>query len=196
MAANHALEPSTHDTSPPLNPTQYPPVRRIAEASLTGHATNVIAGVAVGLEATGAPVLVMSLALVTSFWLGNSSGLVEGGADGLFGTAVATMGMLSTAAYVLTMDIFGPIADNAGGIVEMSGQPEAVRAVTDVLDAVGNTTKVGVVAGAGCLHLYYILLFCIRCIHSIMFFAFVPNPELAPRAPVLNPKTCARNPAF
>ncbi len=130
---------------------QYPPVRRIAEASLTGHATNVIAGVAVGLEATGAPVLVMSVALVTSFWLGNSSGLVEGGADGLFGTAVATMGMLSTAAYVLTMDIFGPIADNAGGIVEMSGQPEAVRAVTDVLDAVGNTTKVRRLWGVVCV---------------------------------------------
>ena len=136
---------STHPPTTTSQPhAQYPPVRRIAEASLTGHATNVIAGVAVGLEATGAPVLVMSLALVTSFWLGNSSGLVEGGADGLFGTAVATMGMLSTAAYVLTMDIFGPIADNAGGIVEMSGQPEAVRAVTDVLDAVGNTTKVRV----------------------------------------------------
>ena len=63
----------------------------------------------VGLEATGLPVLVMAVALISSFWMGNTSGLVESSADGLFGTAVATMGMLSTAAYVLTMDIFGPI---------------------------------------------------------------------------------------
>jgi Na+/H+-translocating membrane pyrophosphatase len=87
-------------------------------------------------------VLVMAVALVGSYWLGNTSGLTPGSpADGLFGTAVATMGMLSTAAYVLTMDVFGPIADNAGGIVEMSCQPEGVREVTDTLDAVGNTTK-------------------------------------------------------
>ncbi|GAB4815525.1 hypothetical protein N2152v2_002571, partial [Parachlorella kessleri] len=91
--------------------------------------------------ATALPVLVMSAALVSSYWLGNTSGLAEGNSDGLFGTAVATMGMLSTAAYVLTMDIFGPIADNAGGIVEMSQQPESVRDITDLLDAVGNTTK-------------------------------------------------------
>ena len=120
---------------------KFKPVRVIAEASTTGHATNIIAGVGVGLEATGLPVLVMSVALISSFWLGNTSGLVDGNADGLFGTAVATMGMLSTAAYVLTMDIFGPIADNAGGIVEMSQQPESVRDITDILDAVGNTTK-------------------------------------------------------
>lgn len=120
---------------------KYKPVRVIAEASTTGHGTNIIAGLGVGLEATGLPVLVTSVALVSSYWLGNSSGLVDGNADGLFGTAVATMGMLSTAAYVLTMDIFGPIADNAGGIVEMSSQPESVREVTDLLDAVGNTTK-------------------------------------------------------
>ena len=121
---------------------KFQPVRSVAEAGLTGHATNVIAGVALGLESTAAPVLVMSVALVTSYWLGNSSGLTPASnADGLYGTAVATMGMLSTAAYVLAMDVFGPIADNAGGIVEMSDQPEAVRAVTDSLDAVGNTTK-------------------------------------------------------
>lgn len=80
------------------------------------------------------PVGVMSAALIASYWLGNTSGLTpNSSADGLFGTAVATMGMLSTAAYVLTMDVFGPIADNAGGIVEMSNQPESVREITDLL---------------------------------------------------------------
>ncbi|KAK9905867.1 hypothetical protein WJX75_007849 [Coccomyxa subellipsoidea] len=120
---------------------KFRPVRVIAEASTTGHATNIIAGVGLGLESTALPVLVMSAALIASYWLGNTSGLTESNADGLFGTAVATMGMLSTAAYVLTMDVFGPISDNAGGIVEMSQQPDSVREITDLLDAVGNTTK-------------------------------------------------------
>ena len=95
---------------------KFKPVRDIAEASTTGHATNIIAGIGVGLEATGMPVLVMSVALISSFWLGNTSGLVEGSADGLFGTAVATMGMLSTAAYVLSIDVMGPIVDNSGAL--------------------------------------------------------------------------------
>lgn len=121
---------------------KYRPVRLVAEASTTGHGTNIIAGVGLGLESTAMPVGVMSAALIASYWLGNTSGLTpNSSADGLFGTAVATMGMLSTAAYVLTMDVFGPIADNAGGIVEMSNQPESVREITDLLDAVGNTTK-------------------------------------------------------
>lgn len=78
-----------------------------------------------GLESTALPVLVISVAIISAFWLGHTSGLVDENGNptgGLFGTAVATMGMLSTAAYVLTMDMFGPIADNAGGIVEMSQQ--------------------------------------------------------------------------
>eukprot|EP00210_Caulerpa_lentillifera_P004698 g4482.t1 len=123
---------------------KYKPVRTIADASTTGHATNIIAGVGLGMESTAMPVLVMSAALVSAYWLGNLSGLVDSdgkACGGLFGTAVATMGMLSTAAYVLTMDMFGPISDNAGGIVEMSQQPESVREITDLLDAVGNTTK-------------------------------------------------------
>ncbi|CAN1299024.1 Pyrophosphate-energized membrane proton pump 3 [Linum perenne] len=123
---------------------KYEPVRSLALASSTGHGTNIIAGVSLGLESTALPVLVISVSIVSAFWLGRTSGLVdESGnpAGGLFGTAVATMGMLSTAGYVLTMDMFGPIADNAGGIVEMSQQPESVREITDVLDAVGNTTK-------------------------------------------------------
>jgi K(+)-stimulated pyrophosphate-energized sodium pump len=117
---------------------KYRPVKTIAEASQTGPATNIIAGVAVGLECTAIPVLVISAAIIASYYLGNMSGVQHAG---LFGTAVATMGMLSTAAYILAMDTFGPITDNAGGIIEMSGQPEEVRQKTDRLDAVGNTTK-------------------------------------------------------
>ncbi|GMH17542.1 hypothetical protein Nepgr_019383 [Nepenthes gracilis] len=123
---------------------KHEPVRTLALASSTGHGTNIIAGVSLGLESTALPVLVISMSIISAFWLGQTSGLVDEAKNptgGLFGTAVATMGMLSTAAYVLTMDMFGPIADNAGGIVEMSQQPESVREITDVLDAVGNTTK-------------------------------------------------------
>ncbi|GFP90241.1 pyrophosphate-energized membrane proton pump 2 [Phtheirospermum japonicum] len=123
---------------------KYEPVRTLALSSSTGHGTNIIAGVSLGLESTALPVLVISVSIISAYWLGHTSGLVDetgSPTGGLFGTAVATMGMLSTAAYVLTMDMFGPIADNAGGIVEMSQQPESVREITDVLDAVGNTTK-------------------------------------------------------
>lgn len=123
---------------------KHEPVRTLAMASSTGHGTNIIAGVSLGLESTALPVLVISVAIISAFWLGQTSGLVDESGNptgGLFGTAVATMGMLSTAAYVLTMDMFGPIADNAGGIVEMSQQPDSVREITDLLDAVGNTTK-------------------------------------------------------
>ena len=117
---------------------KYRPVKSIVEASQTGPATNIIAGMAVGLECTAIPVGVISVAILASYYLGNLSGVPHAG---LFGTAVATMGMLGTAAYVLAMDTFGPITDNAGGIIEMSGQPEEVRHKTDRLDAVGNTTK-------------------------------------------------------
>jgi K(+)-stimulated pyrophosphate-energized sodium pump len=117
---------------------RFRPVRSIAEASQTGPATNIIAGVAVGMESTGYPILVIGAAIVGAYYLGQHSGLEDAG---LFGTAVATMGMLGTAAYILAMDTFGPITDNAGGIVEMSHQPEEVRKRTDRLDSVGNTTK-------------------------------------------------------
>jgi len=117
---------------------EYRPVRSIADASKTGPATNIIAGMAVGFESTAAPVVVISGAIVGAYALGIASGFPEAG---LFGTAVATMGMLSTAAYILAMDTFGPIADNSGGIIEMSGQPEEVRRQADVLDSAGNTTK-------------------------------------------------------
>ncbi len=114
------------------------PVKEIAEASRTGPATNIITGTAVGLETTCATALAIGGALVISFILGSQSDLPNGG---VFGTAVATMGMLMSAAYILSMDTFGPITDNASGIIEMSGAPASARRITDSLDAVGNTTK-------------------------------------------------------
>ncbi|WP_252217064.1 sodium/proton-translocating pyrophosphatase, partial [Clostridium sp. CMCC3677] len=91
-------------------------------SSLTGPATNIISGISVGLESTFAPVLAIAIAIFSSYWLGNHSGLSELGFNGgLYGTAIATMGMLSTCSYILAMDTFGPITDNAGGITEMSG---------------------------------------------------------------------------
>lgn len=114
------------------------PVKAIAQASETGPGTNVIAGLAVGLETTALPTIILGAALLSSFYLGGLSGVPEGG---LFGTALATIGLLLTAGYVLAMDNFGPISDNAGGIVEMSHAPENIRNITDKLDAAGNTTK-------------------------------------------------------
>ncbi|HLC64809.1 MAG TPA: sodium-translocating pyrophosphatase [Candidatus Nanoarchaeia archaeon] len=118
--------------------TTYGPVKSIARASLTGHATNVIHGFAVALESTVLPVVVLSLALLASYKLGVLSGAPHGG---LYGTAIATMGMLATCAYILAMDTFGPITDNAGGIAAMAHASEEVRRRTDKLDSVGNTTK-------------------------------------------------------
>jgi len=114
------------------------PVQEIARASKTGPATNIIAGFAVGLETTGPTAIVIAIALLLSYAFGSASGIESGG---LYGTAVATMGMLTTVAYILAMDTFGPITDNAGGIAEMSDAPESTRHITDALDAVGNTTK-------------------------------------------------------
>ena len=120
------------------------PVQEIAEASRTGAATNMIIGTAVGFETTAVSAITVGAALVGSFVLGQQADLenVSSISTGVFGTAVATMGMLMSAAYVLAMDTFGPITDNAGGITEMAEgtRPEA-REITDALDAVGNTTK-------------------------------------------------------
>jgi K(+)-stimulated pyrophosphate-energized sodium pump len=123
----------------------YRPVKSIAEASLTGPATNIISGLAVGMETPAAPVLVISAALLLSYYFGvqglaNVVGISDY-AKGIYGTAIATMGMLSCAAYILAMDTFGPITDNAGGIIEMSHQPHEIRERTDKLDSAGNTTK-------------------------------------------------------
>lgn len=116
------------------------PVQSIAEASSTGAATNIITGIAVGMRSTALPVLFICAAIFIAYQLGSAAmgGMASGG---LYGTAVATMGMLSTCTYVLAMDAFGPITDNAGGIIEMSGAPEEIRNTTDKLDACGNTTK-------------------------------------------------------
>src|SRR3989344_803905 len=118
--------------------SKFRPVKEIAEASKTGHATNIITGYAVGLESTGLTVVTISAALLSSYWIGSHSGVPGGG---LYGTAVATMGMLASAAYILAMDTFGPIVDNGAGIAEMSGESGHMRDVMDKLDSAGNTTK-------------------------------------------------------
>lgn len=155
------------------------PVKEISDACVTGPATNIIQGTAVGMESTAIPVITVSAAIIASYFIGNSTGLPNGG---FFGTAVATMGMLSTAAYILAMDTFGPITDNAGGIAEMAQLPEEVRSRTDRLDACGNTTKAltkGYAVGSAALAAFLLFSAYLEDIKALLNLDHLPSVDIS-----------------